>query len=1285
MATLSKARENLKIAQPYTPTVSTPQTPEANTNATIDFTKNEVPKIAVSEEGALEEIQTEGFYKTLKSYYSYRENDKKYQNMSHADLLEFFYTDRSFRTNNTIWMGMDMSNVVGEEDENRLKEFAYISQTYENLPSFWNDPNRNFGSWLLDNGRAMVADPVNLVGAGVGGVAAKSAYKQALRVTLKNKIAGELTERTLKQTAEQASKAALGKAVVKGGLVEGAINGVIASGQDALLQNINIQSGVQDKYEKGRGAIVTAAGFGFGTVFGAAFAAGSFKLTNAIMRRKAVKHLKEIQDKGQSNVTGARLFDTLLPDETTKSLRNNPSPKSTKEYLNKLESDIINPDDKPPKLIINATKQKKGGFEGLVKYTIEETTDLIKRKKITHAEMIDRAVIKFGADREKLQAMSDDMANSEAFVEAYATIVGQGDMIRSKFDFMGAIGTESNGGNLSPVDEDLMITKFFNTANELNQDIQIKAKGGTNIGRALSAHNAEADGTRAAQLIANPEDPKMKAMFNGTREQKLEFINLVGKLSDRDQIIRALQKARDVDSLDIANEFVNNNLLSSPDTHILNIVSGLVQTQWKPATLFLRGANMTLRDSARAKVIMREALQTYVYQYVYLGHAMKRAAKSLYEGRAILDSRQMKHDANVRQGQLQDLFDAWGEALTDVVGLEGTKMGKAITGTFKGTGRVLSAPMRVLAGGDEFLKSMMFKARMTSLINSRILKENPEFSVWKDTKHSLTDITYAEKYNQRARQIEAEYINAKTGAAVEIDKTVDAQLNAPLHAARELSYTNAVSEIDPNTKELEGKVTGKVLGFVNKHKWARLLGLHFVNTPSNLLRWNAQHLPFLGRFQFQMQHMLAEKAMPNGKFRSEIARGLNPFRKKEYLNPEAAAEAKARIQMGYALWGVAINFALAGKVTGGGDVDWKKNKDKEHTTGWQQYSWKLSSGKYISMNRLDPLFFPMFVAADFVALIKKHTKNSDDIDPAVQKQTDELVLGIVATITRNLTSKFYTKNILEIVNLLTSDDFMNNNKKPSRVGGQMLSQFAFKAVPLSGGLRYVDRVNDEWERELYTLSDRLKTLIPLDSKTAIMPKRNMFGEKIDRKNGWLFGLGGEAGLWSSPFATTQFKNDATAKFIREREFKYRHPSATLRVRGDSQGMELKTIRNSKNQTAYDRMLEIKSETMITHNGLIIFDKKGYTGKQYSLNQFVEKMVTDFYNQKGVMYRHPNGTINGKDEQAQIIIDFINRIDRYSKKQMMKEFPEFKEREKALRENKSNKYNKHFKALKTLAE
>ena len=177
-----------------------------------------------------------------------------------------------------------------------------------------------------------------------------------------------------------------------------------------------------------------------------------------------------------------------------------------------------------------------------------------------------------------------------------------------------------------------------------------------------------------------------------------------------------------------------------------------------------------------------------------------------------------------------------------------------------------------------------------------------------------------------------------------------------------------------------------------------------------------------------MQHMLAEKRLPNGKLRSEIARGLNPFRKKEYLNPEAAAEAKARIQMGWALWGTAIGFAMSGKITGGGDRSYKKQRDKEQNTGEQPYSYKTDDGRYISLNRLDPLMMPFFIAADLVELMNKHLKYTDDIDPAVQQDTTELVMGVVATMTRNLTSKFYTKNIIELANFFSSDEAMHSRR-----------------------------------------------------------------------------------------------------------------------------------------------------------------------------------------------------------------------------------------------------------------
>ena len=173
---------------------------------TVNLQEEEEKRLrkAKNAESALDEIQTEKLYNTLKSYYGYREGEEtKFNSMSHADLLEYFYEDRSWRNNNSVSMGMDMANSMTDTAP-RLQEFSYIQQTYEQLPSFWNDPNRSFGDWLVDNGGAMILDPINLIGVGSGGQAAKTSYKLALKEALKGKIGQEVTKKEILQ--EQTKK-----------------------------------------------------------------------------------------------------------------------------------------------------------------------------------------------------------------------------------------------------------------------------------------------------------------------------------------------------------------------------------------------------------------------------------------------------------------------------------------------------------------------------------------------------------------------------------------------------------------------------------------------------------------------------------------------------------------------------------------------------------------------------------------------------------------------------------------------------------------------------------------------------------------------------------------------------------------------------------------------------------------------------------------------------------------------------------------------------------------------
>ena len=234
---------------------------------------------AQNAQAALDEIQTERFYNTLRSYYSYRNNDQSFQNKNAADLLEYFYEDRSWRNNNTISMGFDLASVANETNPERIKEFSYIQQTYSSLPSFWDDPNRSFGGWLIDNGGAMVADPVNLIGVGVGGQAAKQSFKLGLKELLKGKMAQEINKAAIEEMAKQATKASIGQAVKKGALYEGYFGAITNGAQDMLLQNTAIKAGIQDELDLKQTGLSTAAGFGLGTVFGGTFSAGAFKLT----------------------------------------------------------------------------------------------------------------------------------------------------------------------------------------------------------------------------------------------------------------------------------------------------------------------------------------------------------------------------------------------------------------------------------------------------------------------------------------------------------------------------------------------------------------------------------------------------------------------------------------------------------------------------------------------------------------------------------------------------------------------------------------------------------------------------------------------------------------------------------------------------------------------------------------------------------------------------------------------------------------------------------------------
>ena len=83
--------------------------------------------------------------------------------------------------------------------------------------------------------------------------------------------------------------------------------------------------------------------------------------------------------------------------------------------------------------------------------------------------------------------------------------------------------------------------------------------------------------------------------------------------------------------------------------------------------MLIRSAYMMPVDRARAGQIAGEAIDTYVYQYVYSLEAIRAAYRSFKANRPILDSRALKYDSNIRQGQLDALVTINGAKCLDKV------------------------------------------------------------------------------------------------------------------------------------------------------------------------------------------------------------------------------------------------------------------------------------------------------------------------------------------------------------------------------------------------------------------------------------------------------------------------------------------------------------------------------------------------------------------------------------------------------------------------------------------
>ena len=122
-------------------------------------------------------------------------------------------------------------------------------------------------------------------------------------------------------------------------------------------------------------------------------------------------------------------------------------------------------------------------------------------------------------------------------------------------------------------------------------------QAGATLATALASQRQSVESIKAIDLISNPQSPIKLKQLNGDIEA---YYKSLGKLDDDNKIILAMQNTQQVNGWDLAAEYVNSVLLSSPDTHLLNILSVFVNMQVVPAVM-LRAFNMRRHDKTRRK------------------------------------------------------------------------------------------------------------------------------------------------------------------------------------------------------------------------------------------------------------------------------------------------------------------------------------------------------------------------------------------------------------------------------------------------------------------------------------------------------------------------------------------------------------------------------------------------------------------------------------------------------------------------------------------------------------
>jgi hypothetical protein len=326
--------------------------------------------------------------------------------------------------------------------------------------------------------------------------------------------------------------------------------------------------------------------------------------------------------------------------------------------------------------------------------------------------------------------------------------------------------------------------------------------------------------------------------------------------------------------------------------------------------------------------------------------------------------------------------------------------------------------------------------------------------------------------------------------------------------------------------------------------------------------------------------------------------------------------ARAQVGLGTAMMLATADAVLSGQLTGSGPPQ-KAIKGSMENTGWLPYSVKVGD-HWVQYNKLETVGSSMAMAADVVETLHGFSAAVNGDDPDVMK----LAMGTTLAIAQDITSKTYLQGLSNMFEMMAS---------PKTEGQANMRSFAGSLVP--AGLAAADRVQDPYQRAVYSMMDAIKARTPGASET-LPPVRDKWGQPVQHGSG----LGNAYDLLS-PFATKRPQDSPIDKEIVNQGMNINLPEARTSF---GQGS---VVNLQKDPAIYSRYVELAG------NGYK--DPAWGLGAKDLLNQVVSgnHPLSSIYNMKS------DGPDGGK---ADMIRSLMNQYRDGAKRQLLQEYPKLQE-------------------------